>query len=249
MAQPKKSIKYYTYKNKKWYLDGQPVDVSNIIIRDAYDNYWKKLLPNGTLAVQDVDENGKPIKSIYIGGTTQEARDKYWQQAPIMRHAVDSIANRYKIKPSLLRHRIDKEGFTDYNIQQHNITRNDNDIARNASNYSKLNEFNYDSGFKYFGLDDVADMIGNKVQLINENWFDSYNTNEKDRKVHSAEGELTKDNIGIMAATLKYFREQAAKDFPNSTNNFLDKAAEIYYNRGETGGKNYIKKQRKSLED
>ena len=35
------------------------------------DGYYKVKLSNGTLAVQDVDDNGKPINHTYIGSNTK----------------------------------------------------------------------------------------------------------------------------------------------------------------------------------
>lgn len=229
------------------------------------DGYYKVKLPNGTLAVQDVDDNGNPIKHTYIGSNTKipkkgsserqkiidkvnaETSSMYWKQNPIMRHATDSIAKRYNINPELLRNRLDKEGFTQTSIKLNNK-------KQDAHSYNALNT-NYplhykngsvvSPGFANFGLDDVADYIAQgKVKLINEDWSDSYNTNENNRTVHTADGESNADNIGITAATLKYFREQAAKDFPNLSRKSLDEAAGIYYNRGIQGGRTFIKKNK-----
>ena len=47
--------------------------------------------------------------------------------------------------------------------------------------------------------------------------------------------------MGIMAATLKYFYNEAKKNMPNANKRTLEEAANIYYNRGISGGKKYIK--------
>lgn len=190
-------------------------------------------------AVQDVDKNGKPIKSVYIGGKKQEARDKFWKQAPIMQHAVDSIAQAYKINPAILRKRLDIEGFTDAAIRYHNSAL----PSREYSNYENLNG-NYmgpNIGFEAFGLDDFQDYMNDgKIKLIRESWYPTENQNEQKRWVNSASGITIADNIGMTAATLKYFRDLAKRDFPNASEAFLDFAAGAYYNRGAAGGKKYM---------
>lgn len=230
-----KSGKSLEYKEGQWYYDGKPRATKNFTII-GQDGYRRSLTPDGSLTIQDVDNNGNPIQHTYIGGSTREAREKYWEQAPIMKHATDSIAKRYNISPELLRDRMNHEGIVDRLIRINNEEGN-----RDTSNYDALNG-SYSDGFFDFGLDDVATMIKRgDVNLINEQWEDIVAENEKGRTVNVADGLTTKDNIGIMAATLKYFRGKAAKDFPNSSNKFLDKAAGVYFNRGAAGGKKYMK--------
>lgn len=221
------------------------------IVKDK-DGYWKQRNPiTGKLgAVQDLDENGKPIKHKYIGGKDKyDTRSNYWKQAPIVAHAVDSIANAYGINPQILRHRLDEEGFTDASININNDRRSPID----SHSYNALRH-NYDwvdkhgeptsPGFTGFGLDDVADFINQgKVKLINEKWYDSYNENEHKRIVHTADGINNLANIGITAATLKYMRDKAKKDYPNASRQFLDEAAGIYYNVGEYGGRRIMKRK------
>ncbi len=58
--------------------------------------------------------------SSYIGGTPEEARKAYWKQYPRMSAVTDSIAGMYSIDPTLLRNNLDREGFTDARIREHN---------------------------------------------------------------------------------------------------------------------------------
>lgn len=169
------------------------------------------------------------------------------KSAPIIRHAVDSIASRYGINNRTLRNRLNAEGFTDYQIQQNNRQYESPNRSRNSSNYYSLNKKAYpNDGFGLFGLDDVGDFImEGKVKPINERWWSSQNDNEKGRKVNTATGVTPVESIGLTAATLKYFRDKAIKDFPNQSQSFYDKAAEVYYNRGASGGKNYMKNKSK----
>lgn len=247
-----KTNKPIEYVNGKWMADGKRIGdwtLSQLQIKDS-DGYYKTPLPNGTLAVQDVDDNGNPIKINYIGGTAKESRNKYWKQAPIMRHATDSIANIYDISPELLRNRLDAEGYTDNRIQLHNNTlrnnKNENKLNRDYSNYTNLNRLSgsYD-GTNQYGLDDVFTYIeqGDVIPTPDTNYFDHYFINEKGRKTHAVTGETTKDNIDLTAATLKFMRDEAKKDFPKASRIFLDEAAGIYYNRGISGGKQYIKRK------
>ena len=178
----------------------------------------------------------------YIGGTRQQARDKYWQTDNEMYMLTDSVARTYGISPELLRGRMDREGYTDARVREIN-----NDYL-NKTNRAVLGEqlFNsmampYVAG-EEFGLDDVATYINDgRVQLINENWGDGQFRNEKGRWTNMAMGHNYSDNIGIMAATLKAMRDQAKIDFPKASDADLDRYAAAYYNRGFTGGKQYAK--------
>jgi len=200
----------------------------------------------------------------YIGGTRQQARDKYWQTDNEMYMLTDSVARTYGINPELLRSRMDKEGYTDERIKDINY---EYDVARGRKHRDspfravlgeKLFNSEADSrtASEEFGLDDVATYINNgRVHLINETWGDGQFRNEKGRWTNIAIGNNYSDNIGIMAATLKAMRDQAKKDFPKASEAELDRYAGAYYNRGFTGGKNYVKaggkgyKVKRSLED
>lgn len=232
---------------KKLY-SGVRYSLSDPVIFVDSDGYTKRDMFDGSYAVQDVDKNGNPIQSEYIGGNTKQARQKYWDQAPIVRHAVDSIADVYGINPQILKDRLDKEGFVDFAIKDQN--KYSKFSGRGHSNYSQLIDPSYSySGFLTFGLDDVATLIEEgKVKPTKETGYhDMEATNEKGREVHSASGPTNLDNISLMAATLKYFRDEASRDFPKATRQSLDKAAGIYYNRGIAGGRKYIKKNPNSV--
>lgn len=200
----------------------------------------------------------------YIGGTRQQARDKYWQTDNEMYILTDSVARRYGINPELLRGRMDAEGYTDQAIKDINAEYEDrvHPERYNRNFIAPLGEQKFNSpatpyvAGEEFGLDDVATYINDgRVKLINENWGDGQFRNEKGRWTNMAMGHNYSDNIGIMAATLKAMRDQAKKDFPNASEADLDRYAGAYYNRGFTGGKKYAKsggkgyKVKRSLED
>lgn len=199
-------------------------------------------------------QNRKNIKKQfpYIGGTTQETRRKLWQVKPKIKAATDSIANAYGISPELLRSRLDTEGFTDLVIRGNNAAYLNPDTINNDFNRRRyfvgapedsilFNPRYSIPGMNGFGTDDTGTLIKEgKVKLINEKWEDGSGINEKGRSVNPAEGVTNLDNIGITAATLKYFRDEAKKRNLKLTGRHLDEAAGIYYNRGITGGQNYL---------
>lgn len=242
------------YKNGHWIADGKRIGnwtLSQLQFKDS-DGYYKTPLPNGTLAVQDVDKNGNPIKTNYIGGNKQEVRNKYWEQAPIMNHVIDSISNIYNLNPNVLKHRLNEEGFTDNAIAEHNKNVKNKTNNRNSSNYSKLHQINsLDFSDEHtqdlYGLDDGFYYIerGDVVPTKETNYNDHYFTNKFGRKTHAVHGKTVNDNFNLTAATLKFMRDKASKDFPNASRIFLDEAAGIYYNRGITGGKKYMKNKKK----
>lgn len=188
----------------------------------------------------------------YIGGTAEQTRKKLWSVKPKIKAATDSIAKAYNISPELLRERLDVEGFTDLIIRGNNAAYLNPDTINDEFNRRKhfvgapedsiLFNYRYQvPGMEGFGTDDTGTLIKEgKVKLINERWRDGSGINEKGRDVNPAEGLTNLDNIGITAATLKYFRDEAKKRNPKLTGKHLDEAAGIYYNRGITGGQKYL---------
>lgn len=196
-----------------------------------------------TLRAYQLNKQTKNIKPTYIGGTTDEARAEFWRQEPVMQHAVDSIANEYGINPEALKYRIDREGFTDNVIYQRNYAvKHPNQLDVNKyRGYKLLHSPEFRSGVEHFGLDDVGTMIFNgDVKPINENWYDGEFTNEKGRTTKYAESDDAAGNIGLTAATLKYFNDKAKSDFPKASQQDLDRYGLAYYNRGASGGKKWV---------
>lgn len=178
----------------------------------------------------------------YIGGSTSEARDKYWQTDNEMRMLTDSVASQYQINPDLLRTRMDNEGYTDARIKEIN-----KDVKEGANRALTGEALFHSTSLPYvageeFGLDDVGTYINEgTVNLINENWGDGQFLNEHGRWTNMAMGHNYSDNVGIMAATLKGLRELAKKDFPHASDADLDRYASAYYNRGIKGGREWVK--------
>lgn len=238
-----------TYNGKHWYRNGNKMSLSEV---EGYrfktpEGYWKGLDNSGNLYVKDLDKDGKPIKPKYIGGSPQEVRDKYWEQAPVIRHAVDSAAKSYGVTPESLRKRIESEGYVDSMIVNNNKIILNPEFNKNARLGMGYDELHSDVGagndaFTSFGLDDSYTMIEEgKVVPHKERYSLEQNINEKGRLVNTARGETTLDNIGLTAATLKYFTDLAKKKYPNFTSHQHDVAGNTLYNRGYDGGTDYIK--------
>lgn len=229
------------YKDNQWFKNGRPLTKDAVLGSKLKDrDYTKVLTLDGGTRVLDVDKNGNPIKPSYIGGKDKyETRENYWRQAPIVRHAVDSIANRYGIDPNLLKTRLNEEGIIDSFINRNNENYKEEipEFRRYHSNYNVLDNVS-DSGFKYYGLDDAADYIlSGFVNPINERWYDGEAINENGRKVHYAQGATNKESMGLVGATLRAFTDDAKKEYPNESDYQHQVRANAYYNRGKGGAK------------
>ena len=204
-----------------------------------YNTAREAAIDNGNyLKAKRLTEQTNKIPLSYIGGTPNQARAKFWRQEPVMQHAVDSIARRYGIESDVLKYRLNTEGFIDDQISYRNYALKRNYI--NPRGYDILNS-DTSSGIS-FGLDDARDYIlSGKVKLINENWeaADDFK-NEQGRITHPVNGLTTADNIGITAAHLKYFKNQARKDFPKASDADLNRYSLAYYNRGKDRGKKWV---------
>lgn len=163
-------------------------------------------------------------------------RTQFWGQYPEMGQAVDSVANVYGINPGMLRSRLDREGPVDEEIKLHNMYfDSDPTLVRNGKN---LFNASVPAGYgpKRFGLDDVGTMINEgKVKLKGENYSTGDFTNEKGRQTLAASGDTFADNVGLMAATLRYFKDVAAQRHPDLSDYELNRYASGYYNRGPYG--------------
>lgn len=211
--------------------------VANKIINNSINNLRKKVI----IAANDIS----PMK--YIGGNKNTSRDIFWKENPRVFYATDSIANRYGINPDLLRDRLDAEGFTDSAIKFNNELYKEG-YNKNTKTHLKpkdkdyiLNDTHF-SGVGDFGLDDALTYLNNgTVKLINEGWYyDGPFENEKGRMTHPVNPVTGRAGIGIMAAHLKAFRDQAKEDFPKASDYDLDRYSGAYFNRGRKGGKRWV---------
>lgn len=188
-------------------------------------------------------------------GTNDETRQRVYNSFPELVHVTDSIAKEYNISPNLLRTRIANEGFIDGIARNVDDRINSGDTLINKNEYIRKvlkndGTFGFgDTGLIYFGLDDVGTLIDEgKVKPIRENYETTDFTNERGRTTLGVNGVTNYDNIGLTAATLQYFKNIAKKEYPKATDKELNRYANIFYNRGVSGGKSYISKSGKGYE-
>ena len=100
------------------------------------------------------------IKRTYIGGTTSEARKKYFNLDKELTQAVTNLATSYGISPALVIDRLAHEGIIDDAIRENNrLSRIGNDPKSShfvdGSSIMDNNDFN--SPYGSFGLDYIFD--------------------------------------------------------------------------------------------
>lgn len=172
-------------------------------------------------------------KRRYIGGNTNEARQKYFDTDKEFTDSVKVIAKRYNINPNLLASRMAKEGPIDKAINYYNNTNGE---------FDRREVYGRD-----WGLDDTGNNLNEGIITLKEpylNYYDEEFFNEKDRKVNSVYSPDWNFGISATAAELKYRRDEMKKRFPNLSDEQLDAAASAAFNRGMYGATKYIKQGR-----
>lgn len=172
-------------------------------------------------------------KRRYIGGNTNEARQKYFDTDKEFTDSVKVIAKRYNINPNLLASRMAKEGLIDKAINYYNNTNGE---------FDRREVHGID-----WGLDDTGNNLNEGIITLKEpylNYYDEEFFNEKDRKVNSVYSPDWNFGISATAAELKYRRDEMKKRFPNLSDEQLDAAASAAFNRGIYGATKYIKQGR-----
>lgn len=169
-------------------------------------------------------------KKRYIGGSTNEARQKYFDTDKELTDSVKVIAKRYNINPNLLASRMAKEGPIDKAINYYNDTN---------GKFDRREVHGID-----WGLDDTGNNLNEGIITLKEPYLSYYDEeffNEKDRKVNSVYSPNWNFGISATAAELEYRRNEMKKRFPNLSDEQLDAAASAAYNRGIYGAIKYIK--------
>jgi hypothetical protein len=169
-------------------------------------------------------------KRRYIGGSTNEARQKYFDTDKEFTDSVKVIAKRYNINPNLLASRMAKEGSIDKAINYYNDTN---------GKFDRREVHGSD-----WGLDDTGNNLNEGIITLKEpylNYYDEEFFNEKDRKVNSVYSPNWNFGISATAAELEYRRNEMKKRFPNLSDEQLDAAASAAFNRGIYGATKYIK--------
>lgn len=172
-------------------------------------------------------------KRRYIGGSTNEARQKYFDTDKELTDSVKVIAKRYNINPNLLASRMAKEGPIDKAINYYNDTN---------GKFDRREVHGSD-----WGLDDTGNDLNEGIITLKEpylNYYDEEFFNEKDRKVNSVYSPNWNFGISATAAELEYRRNEMKKRFPNLSDEQLDAAASAAFNRGIYGATKYIKQGR-----
>jgi hypothetical protein len=172
-------------------------------------------------------------KRRYIGGSTNEARQKYFDTDKELTDSVKVIAKRYNINPNLLASRMAKEGPIDKAINYYNDTN---------GKFDRREVHGSD-----WGLDDTGNNLNEGIITLKEpylNYYDEEFFNEKDRKVNSVYSPNWNFGISATAAELEYRRNEMKKRFPNLSDEQLDAATSAAFNRGIYGATKYIKQGR-----
>lgn len=168
-------------------------------------------------------------KRRYIGGSTNEARQKYFDTDKELTDSVKVIAKRYNINPNLLASRMAKEGPIDKAINYYNDTN---------GKFDRREVHGMD-----WGLDDTGSNLNEGIITLKEpylNYYDEEFFNEKNRKVNSTYSPNWNFGISATAAELEYRRNEMKKRFPNLSDEQLDAAASAAFNRGIYGAIKYI---------
>lgn len=176
-------------------------------------------------------QNGGKRK--YIGGSTNEARQKYFDTDKELTDSVKVIAKRYNINPNLLASRMAKEGPIDKAINYYNDTN---------GKFDRREVHGSD-----WGLDDTGNNLNEGIITLKEPYLSYYDEeffNEKGREVNSVYSPNWNFGISATAAELEYRRNEMKKRFPNLSDEQLDAAASAAFNRGMYGATKYIKQGR-----
>jgi hypothetical protein len=169
-------------------------------------------------------------KRRYIGGSTNEARQKYFDTDKELTDSVKVIAKRYNINPNLLASRMAKEGPIDKAINYYNDTN---------GKFDRREVHGID-----WGLDDTGNNLNEGIITLKEPYLSYYDEeffNEKGREVNSVYSPNWNFGISATAAELEYRRNEMKKRFPNLSDEQLDAAASAAFNRGIYGATKYIK--------
>lgn len=172
-------------------------------------------------------------KRRYIGGNTNEARQKYFDTDKEFTDSVKVIAKRYNINPNLLASRMAKEGPIDKAINYYNNTNGEFDRREVHG--------------RDWGLDDTGNNLNEGIITLKEpylNYYDEEFFNGKGREVNSVYSPNWNFGISATAAELEYRRNEMKKRFPNLSDEQLDAAASAAFNRGMYGATKYIKQGR-----
>lgn len=213
--------------------------------------YVTEYTPDGYAVVWDITDGrqqfisaraGTGAKKRYIGGTTNQARQKYFDQNKEFTDSVKTIAKRYNINPNLLASRMAKEGPIDRLIQYHNQNQGYDIYHLDGASGNGME----------WGLDDSYTDIKNGMEIkepwVKERLRRDEAINEKGRKVYPVMFDRWSDGVSVTAAELKMRRDYLQKKFPYLSDSQLDRMSSAAFNQGIYGVSNKIKQGKQFIE-
>ena len=199
------------------YLDSGAVDLDTSDISGKYnDHHWRY---------------ASNAPRVYIGGSTNEARQKYFDLDTELTNTVKAVAKQYGISPNVLASRIAREGPIDEAIRNYN----------NTNGYFQRG----DMIGPIWGLDDMGTLIDNGTVKLRNGFMvdtDYEMVNEKGRTTYSVGSDNYMDGVELTAIALKYFKDEMRKKYPKASEALLEQYATAAFNTGMTGALNSINK-------
>ena len=199
------------------YLDSGAVDLDTSDISGKYNDYHWRYASNAP--------------RVYIGGSTNEARQKYFDLDTELTNTVKAVAKQYGISPNVLASRIAREGPIDEAIRNYN----------NTNGYFQRG----DMIGPIWGLDDMGTLIDNGTVKLRNGFMvdtDYEMVNEKGRTTYSVGSDNYMDGVELTAIALKYFKDKMRKKYPKASEALLEQYATAAFNTGMTGALNLINK-------
>lgn len=173
----------------------------------------------------------KNNKRTYIGGTTSEARKKYFNYDKKLSQILSNLAASYNISPALVFDRLAHEGLIDQAIRDNNNIvlgkYSENQVASSA-----VDEKSYNNPYGMLGLDTIYDTYTKNVTKTKRpiNFKKINRVNEAGELVNSGQTNNTYDALELFVAELASRRNQVKKDYPNLNDIELDSATAAKYN-------------------
>lgn len=166
---------------------------------------------------------------VYIGGNTDEARQKYFDTDIELTNTIKAVAKQYGISPNILASRIAKEGPIDEAIRNYNNT---NGYFQRGNMIGPI-----------WGLDDMGTWITNGIVKLPKGLMvdtDYEFENEKGRTTYSVSSDNFMDGIELTAIALKHFKDEMRKKYPKVSEAQLEQYATAAFNNGMVGATNLI---------
>ena len=198
------------------YLDSGAVDLDASSVSGKYNDHRWRYASNAP--------------RVYIGGSTNEARQKYFDKDTELTNTVKTMAKRYGISPNALASRIAKEGPIDEAIRNYNNT---NGYFQRGDMIGPL-----------WGLDDMGTWINEGTVKLRDGLVvdtDYEFENEKGRTTYSVGSDNYLEGVELTAIVLKHTKDEMRKRFPNASEELLEQYANAAFNNGIEGATKLIK--------